>query len=66
MSAAEEIAKEFHRVYELHAKVLGYPTKVESQGAWEDIPELNRTLMTLVVEDLLLRQVIAPGRSSLV
>ena len=66
MSAAEEIAKEFHRVYELHAKVMGYATRKETAVPWEDLPEINRSLMTSVVDDLLLRQVIAPGRSSLV
>jgi hypothetical protein len=63
MNTAEEIAKEFHRVYELHARVMGYPIRRESAVPWEDLPEINRSLMISVVESLLVRTIIEPGPS---
>jgi len=63
VKTSEEIAAEFHRIYELHAKVMGYATRKESAVPWEDVPEINRALMISVIDDLLLRQVIAPGPS---
>jgi hypothetical protein len=58
LTAAEEIAKEFHETYERLAPEHGYETREESAKPWEEVPEQNKGLMTAVVLDLLERGVI--------
>jgi|EndMetStandDraft_4_1072995.scaffolds.fasta_scaffold71184_4 hypothetical protein len=55
---AEEVAREFHQVYERLAPDFGYKTRPESRGSWESVPDNNKKLMTAVVEELAKRRVI--------
>lgn len=61
MSAPEQIAAEFHAVYERLAPYFAYETRPETAVPWEDLPERNRALMVAVVDDLVIRRIIDPG-----
>lgn len=61
MTREEEIAKEFHDVYERLAPEHSYETREESAKPWEEVPENNRNLMIAVVEELIDTGVIRPG-----
>lgn len=58
---AEDIAREFHEVYEGLAPDYGYATRKESAVAWERVPERNKNLMIAVVSNLLSRNIIRRG-----
>ncbi len=62
MSAAEEIAREFHEAYEGLAFVHNYETREASRVPWPDVPKRNRRLMIATVDRLLTLEVIQPGR----
>jgi len=55
---AEEVAREFHQVYERLAPDFGYKTREASRGSWENVPDNNKKLMIAVVEELAERRVI--------
>lgn len=57
---ASIIAKEFHETYELFAPAINWQTQEKSRVPWEDLPWENRSLMMVVVLELLARGVIRP------
>ena len=59
MSAAEQVARQFHETYERLAPDHGYRTRETSAKPWADVPDTNKRLMVAVVEELLARGVIA-------
>lgn len=61
MTAAEQVAREFHAAYERLAPGHGYETRQASAKPWEEVPDNNRSLMVATVQDLLDRGVIAVG-----
>jgi hypothetical protein len=61
MLPAEDIARQFHEVYESLAPHFAYETREESAKPWRDVPEPNKMLMVSVVAALLARGAIKPG-----
>ena len=57
----ESIAKEFHTVYDKNAPDYGCKTRGTSRVPWEDVPAAKKTLMMMVIDDLLARDVIRKG-----
>lgn len=55
MTGAEELAMNFHQIYEELAPKLGYETRKESAVPWKDVPENNQKLMIAVAEEIMKR-----------
>lgn len=55
---AEQIAKEFHEVYEELAPQYGYKTREASAVPWDQVPAANRQLMVATCDRLLRAEVI--------
>jgi len=55
MPTAEELAQQFHEIYERRAPEFGYETKPETAIPWEEIPagNANKQLMIAVADDIL-------------
>lgn len=51
-TAAEDLAKRFHRKYEALAPSFGYTRPVSAKG-WDKLPERNKNLMIKVCKQLL-------------
>jgi hypothetical protein len=62
-TAAEQVAAAFHDAYERLAPDHGYRTRDASAVPWDQVPAQNRELMVATVQDLLDRDMIAPGSS---
>jgi len=60
-SQAERIARAFHEAYELIAPECHPSLAHRSRRLWEQVPAPNRELMIRTVEELLDKNVIAPG-----
>jgi hypothetical protein len=58
---ADEIARNFHEVYEQYAPNHGWETQQRSRVLWEDVPTENKNLMVAVVKKLLIDDIIEPG-----
>lgn len=52
---AEELAKQFHELYEELAPHHGWETQESSRVPWEELPMNNRMLMTMVCRIILMR-----------
>lgn len=44
----DDLAREFHEVYEALAPAYDYSTRVDSAVPWDDVPEPNKSLMLAV------------------
>lgn len=53
--SAEQMAQDFHAIYENLAPTFGYKTRKESAKPWSEIPETNRKLMIAVCESIIER-----------
>lgn len=51
----EQLAQEFHAIYESLAPEFGYQTRRESAKPWQEVPENNRRLMIAVCQEILRR-----------
>lgn len=54
---AEDIAREFHETYER----LAAEQEHRSAATWNEVPQLNKTLTTAVISNLLTRNIIRRG-----
>lgn len=50
---AEELAKQFHDLYERFAPLYNYKTREKTAVAWEDVPDNNKGLMVAVANAIL-------------
>jgi hypothetical protein len=48
----EELARNFHEIYERLAPKFSYKTREASAVPWEDVPENNKQLMIAVCKEL--------------
>jgi hypothetical protein len=63
MEIPEQIALNFHRVYEMLAPHHGYETREASRTDWNDVPDQNKRLMIDTVQVLLDTDYIRPGEA---
>jgi hypothetical protein len=52
---ANELAHEFHELYEYFAPTFSYKTREASAVPWEDVPHANKALMTAVCSEIIHR-----------
>lgn len=56
---AEMLARRFHEAYERLAPIYHYATRRESAVPWDDVPALNRALMTATCRELIDQGIVA-------
>ena len=49
----EQLAQQFHEIYERLAELAGYKTRKESAKPWAEVPGKNKSLMIAVCEEIL-------------